>query len=276
MARKYRFLFLSLFMCNLFLCYEAQASLCCEKTDPCCPQEGGAAFITIGGGYSWSYEGSIRASPKFWDASPQGYNNDLKRSEVYTAGLGYHFRPLVSLLFEVGYRPNYKYRKFQTSTAFSTPGFLGTKTRHFRLSSLSFTFNVFLNKEGNCLQWKLGKCYAIAPFIGGGVGVSYNDLYDFYSSVPKVGQVSGAASIENNKVHAAFAAQAMAGFVNKVTERFSFDIGYRWFYGGRILSNNYTTDYNVVSGVASPPEYVSPWKGVLGANEIFINLNYSL
>jgi opacity protein-like surface antigen len=238
-------------------------------------KETGKAFISIGGGYAWSQKASISASPKDWDPSPQGYNDNVKQSEVYTAGIGYHFRPIVSILFEMGYRPNFKYRKFQTSTATSTPGFLGEKTRHFRLSSLAFTFNAFLNKEGNCFRWKWSDCLSAAPFFGAGLGVSYNDVYDFHSVLPlsSGGVFHPVESIENNKVHAAFAGQVIAGLVFKVSQRFSFDLGYRWFYGGRFLSNNYIVD--TIPGFATPQSSTA-WKGVLRTNEVFINLNYVL
>jgi len=234
-----------------------------------------AAFLSIGGGYSWSEKASIRASSIDWDPAPQGYNSNVKQSEVYTAGIGYHFSVPVSILFETGYRPSFKYSRYQSSVASGTPGFLGVKTRHFRLSSLAFLFDAFLNKRGDVFNWKPSALFTIAPFIGAGLGVSYNNVYDFHSvqPIPPGKKAHPIHSIENNKVHAAFAGQVLAGFVFKVSKRFSFDLGYRWFYGGKFLSNNYLIDVSLGS---TYPESTTQWKGVLRANEIFLNLNYSL
>lgn len=281
---KYKFF--SLFVITTFVsCFgygetlmrSSEDAYCCDPS-PCCEVECGKAFITVGGGYSWSTKSHIKADSLFWDPAPQGYNRSLDQSEFYTFGLGYHCKSLLSFVLEVDYRPNYRYSKFQTSTATTTVAFIGTKTRKFRLSNLTFTANVFLNKSGNCYNWDCGSCFNIAPFIGGGIGVAYNTLYDFHSVLPlQAGQtVQEVRSIMNYRQKTAFAGQVMVGITSKINERMSIDLGYRWFYGGRFESNNYITNANPAVPTDVPPHLTPPWKGSLAANELYVCLNYNL
>jgi opacity protein-like surface antigen len=239
--------------------------------------EAGKAFITVGGGYSWSTHADITANPADWDVATQGYDNDVKNSEFYTFALGYHTCSIFSFSVEVDYRPNYCYKKYQTSSATSTPGFTPAKTRHFNLTSTTYTFNAFLNKEGNYCNWSFRNCFSIAPFVGGGLGASYNTLYDFHSVLPYVsGSPQEVRSIMNNKQKTSFAGQFTIGFTTKLNCRLNIDIGYRWFYGGKFETNNYITNVDSSTPTDLPPHIVSPWKGKLRANELYINLNYNL
>jgi len=98
------------------------------------------AYISIGGGYSWSSMASINVDTRIWDPAPQGYDANLNSTEFYQLAYGYNITPLFTTEVDIVYRPEYKYKKFQTSTSAGTPGFLGTKTRFFNLSNLSFMF----------------------------------------------------------------------------------------------------------------------------------------
>jgi len=243
------------------LCYE----------DCCCT---GVPFITIGGGYAWSFRTDIKTGP-FWDPSPQGYDDDLNQSEFYLIGFGYHFPCWISASFQLDYHPSFRYKRFQHSTAVETLDFLGDKTRHFRVSNTAFTFNLFLNRNADFWCWNFCGCSTIAPFIGAAVGVAYNTVSDFHSVLPLVTgeQAKAVRSIMLPNRQVGFAAQAMGGIALKYCENFSLDIAYRWFYGGKFRSNNFTIDSN---NVDSTPYTTQPWKGTLMANEILVSLTYSL
>jgi len=235
----------------------------------------GTAFVTVGGGYSWSIPADISANPAYWDVASQGYDHDVDNSELYTFGLGYHTPSIFSFLLEVGYRPNYKYERYQTSSASNTPEFTPIKTRHFELSSSTYTFNAFLNKAGNYACWSFRNCLTVSPYVGGGLGVSYNTLYNFHSVLPLDSEgVQEVKSIMNDWQKTSFAGQVMIGLTTKINSRLSIDFGYRWFYGGKFESNDYLS-----SSSQNPivyPQKIAPWKGKLRANELYVNFNYSL
>jgi len=236
---------------------------------PCPPK----FFVSLGWGCSWSTETDIDADPSFWDPALQGYGDDLSNSPVYAVGLGYNITSLLSLAFELSFRPEFRYKRFQDSTAAQTVGFLGEKTRYFRLSNWAYLFNLFLNRAGNCFQFNCCKGICLAPFIGAGIGIAYNTVDDFHSIVPSNDQFDPVHSIMVGHTETALAGQLMAGFVSRISQCISLEIGYRRFHGGRFLTNNYTVDVPI--GLNNPVA-VPPWKGYLNANEIYLSLNYSL
>lgn len=249
---------------------ECGTSVDCSSCEDCCC---GAPFIMIGGGYSWSFKTTIKTGPS-WDPSPQGYNDNLDGSEFYLLGLGYHFPCAISASFELDYHPSFRYKRFQHSTAVETIAFLGDKTRYFNLSNTAFTFNLFLNKNVDFWCWDICGCYQIAPFIGAGIGVAYNTITNFHSvlPIPSVNQTEPVRSIMTSRKRIGLAGQASGGIVSKFGDHFSIDVAYRWFYGGRFKTNNYTID----SFDGFTPYTTQLWKGTIMANEILISLNYSL
>jgi len=58
-----------------------------------------------------------------------------------------------------------------------------------------------------------------------------------------------------------------------LSEKLSLDLGYRWFYGGKFRSNNYTIESDNLNYT---PHITQPWKGTLMANEAFASLSFSL
>jgi hypothetical protein len=256
------------------------------------------------------YSGSMKAkfcAPAFWDASPEGYNAHLGNSAFYQSSLGYQHCSWLAFQVSANYRPGYEYCKFQTSTAVDTNLFLGTKTRFLKLSSLAFMADIFVNKLGEHYSWEsCGGCLTVAPFIGAGVGVAYNNLYDFHSVVPakaaSIGLSSGypanaigsrVYSMMNPYVNQSFAAQGAVGLVACAWEKLNVEVGYRFFYGGKIQTNNYGYQFKseavvnqqqvTVNGtgavvVNANSEFVAiaqespPWYGKLMANEFFVGI----
>lgn len=267
-------IFLLCALCLFVMPHILQAEECEPPKAPVIPCNIQRPFLYVGGGYAWSRKASLEVDPAFWESSPQGYDGDLGNSEFYTLGAGYHFNPLFSMMLEATYRPSFEYKRFQTSTAVATPGFLGTKTRHFRFDNWAVLVDAFLNKQGD--YWQIGgKCGCFAPFVGAGVGISYNTVKDFHSVLPRdpITTFMPVRSIMPDFTKISWAGQLMAGFVSRVTPFMTFEIGYRRFFGGRFWSNRYFDD--VPSGLTSSI-IIPAWRGTFQANELFVGLCYTL
>lgn len=223
-------------------------------------------FLELGTGISFPNKVNISPDPSQWDASPQGYNNSLSIKPLYMAGIGYNFDSLYSFDLSGTYRGEYQYQKFQTSTAVGTPGFSGDKTRFFDLSSMSILFNATLYGQeiSKDLIWNTGSVGFIQPFLGTGLGVSYNTVSNFHSITTN----GTTASILANNTSPSFAYQFNAGLEWQY-ERMGVDVGYRYFNAGSFQSNNY------IIGVAGAGS-ISTWKSTLGANEIFLTLKVAI
>ena len=100
-------------------------------------------------------------------------------------GIGYDFVSFLATDLEFSYRPSFEYEKFQTAIANSTtPGQIGNTTRHFELDVSSIVCPVYLNGHGtNFLSWEPG-CFTgvIYPVLGGGIGISQFEIYNFRST----------------------------------------------------------------------------------------------
>jgi opacity protein-like surface antigen len=224
-----------------------------------------SAYVKLGSGGSYSMDANIYADPTYWDASPQGYNANVGKTALYSAAFGYNYSSLLSGDIEYIYRPSYSYSKFQTSTASNTTGFNADKTRHFDLQSNSLMANVYLNGAAisEYLKVTLWNSYAIEAFIGGGLGVGFNETNSFHS-VKTTGEIS--AFVPSNFT-TSLAWQLSAGLQLMNTENYHLSAGYRYYNGGNFFSNDYVTDFAV---------YATPWKGTLQANEFFITLKCNL
>lgn len=232
-------------------------------------------FISLSSGMSWSTRTKIHTDPTFWDPSPQGYNDDLHRSEFYSIGIGWEYCSLWSAMVDFSYRPGFFYQKFQTVFPSSTtPGNLGEKTRFFDLSNWALMWDLFVNKNGHRLSWKIGN-FCVAPFIGGGLGVCYNKVSSFRSQVPpgvNGNPLAVVSSVMQDKTWLTLGGQFMAGFVFPFCECFGFEIGYRRFCGGTFRTHSYL----IIPNEFTPAENTIRWKGRLNANELYFSLNYIL
>lgn len=229
-------------------------------------------YLIAGVGGSFSRCADICTDPAFWDPAVEGYNAKLGRSEMYTVGLGYAVCPMFRGTFEASFRPSFKYCKFQTGLDKGQINFLGDKTRIFNLSNASLMFNGYLFGGGLTpyLDWNLGCNFCAQPYIGAGVGVSYNKMRNFHSvttepiqTLDLTNYVIGSAMSPNTV--RSFSWQFIAGFEVARTSLCSLDIGYRYFDGGKIRSNNWT--------FATLETTAPAWRGKLRANEFFVNFN---
>ncbi|WP_419419915.1 hypothetical protein ACNVED_01005 [Legionella sp. D16C41] len=226
-------------------------------------------FLEFGSGVSWSNTSNINTNPNHWNPSPDGYDSKLGTVAIYTAGIGYMINPLVSVDINYTYRGIYKYRKHQRFQASNNPNPFGNRTRYFDLNSNAIMFNgTFYGREwSNILAYELGNYALIQPIIGGGIGVSYNSISNFHTVLDAN---SGVTSVMQDLTKASFAWQLNAGLELKMN-RFSFDIGYRYFNAGNFVSNNnLITRLSAATSAPIRTETIPGWSGSLSANELYL------
>ena len=231
-------------------------------------------YIEIGSGISFANQANPSVDLAYWSASTQGYNNSLKPKPLYTAGLGYTINDGLNIDVNYTFRGLYAYSKFQSGVSpSSVQNPLGARIRYMNLSSNAALFNASL--DGGiypALVYAMGNHGSIQPFVGAGLGVSYNTFSNFHtilasSSDDIVVNTSIATSAIPDQTKASLAYQFNAGLEWKY-ERFSFDVGYRYFNAGQYTSNNYLLT-SMSTGTPVTTTVSSPWTGTLSANELF-------
>jgi opacity protein-like surface antigen len=246
----------------------------CPDVDCCMPW-----FVQFGTGVSWANNAKItynKTAPDIfsWTNALNGFNSGLGTVPLYMAGIGYTVSPLLKLDASYTFRGIYKYNHHVISDSTGSPYPLLNNNKYFDLNSNSLMFSGTLfakglanSSFGNMLVHDMFGCGTVQPFVGGGVGVSYNTLSNFH----KINDNSLiATSIMNDTTVASFAWQLNAGLNWQITERLGFDIGYRYFNAGRFNSNDYITS-RISSSNNNPlyTVYKTPWIGTLSANELF-------
>jgi len=197
-----------------------------------------------------------------WDIAAQGYNSNLGTSEVLGASIGYLVNPLVAFELELANRNSFNYKKDQSS-----PPPDGDKTRYFDVKNTTVMANIFLNGSGLQGPYSYKNDYfMIEPFVNAGMGAAFNTVDNFHSVQSGTGIHF---SSMNNKTKTSFAYQLGAG-VNLRTDNLGIALGYRYVDAGQFESND------VIKPSELSPDSVelSPWKGYLRMNEVYLALSY--
>jgi opacity protein-like surface antigen len=233
-------------------------------------------YMTFNSGVSWSMKPNFCVDlcpadnterTDCFDIAEQGYNSNLGNAFLYGFEAGLDLNDWISMGTEFTYRGQYNYCQYQT-----VAGQPVDRVRRFDFENFSFMYNVYLNRTQNPC-WSYDICnWTLAPYIGGGVGTSRNSLYNFHTVYDKdinFGNYSSDIStVMSPNVKSSFAAQFMVGAEADYNEKVSLALGYRFFYGGKILTNNY---FFVAEG--DRYETVCPWEGTFKANEIVFSLH---
>ena len=236
-------------------------------------------FVQFGTGASWANNANLtydRTVPLLFNHTNtlNGYNSGLGTVPLYMAGIGYTVSPLLKLDAGYAFRGIYKYNHHVNTVNSGASNPLPDNTRYFDLTSNSLMFSGTLFAKGlantglgNMLVHDMFGCGTVQPFVGGGVGVSYNTVSNFHT----INDSSLTATrIMNDATIASFAWQLNTGLNWQITERLGFDIGYRYFNAGRFNSNDYFTSR--ISSTTNNPittVYKTPWISTLSANELF-------
>lgn len=257
--------------------------VCCKKPPTCCvvtPAER-RAFVKIISGASFSRKADISADPSFWDPATEGYNSSLGTAPLLGVGLGYRVWDFLAFDVSLTQRWGYEYRKNQTTsgTPLDRPA-LPSKTRKFDLNSTSAMFNARLLGRGiNGLFYNVDCAGSyVAPFLGAGLGFSYNKVSNFYSELAPnslTTPFNSAASIgPSSSSRTSFAYQFEAGAEYKYKETWGLSVGYRWFDGGKFKTPNHIIGGTGLAGNPLVGIVAPSWKGRLRAHEIFAEVSY--
>jgi opacity protein-like surface antigen len=235
-------------------------------------------FLEFGTGVGFPIKSNINLQSQYnlWWPTTTTYNSSLGAAPLYMAGLGYTVNELLKIDANYTFRGfyNYKNNLNYTGYAASEPN----ENIFFNLSSNALMFSGTLYAKGlessySSLASKLikeidGYGY-IQPLIGGGLGVSYNTLSNFYGMFTSSQTVDFAMA---DATAVALAWQLNAGLDWHITNRFSFDLGYRYLNVGRFNSNDYLISLSKVqngSAISQAPAWAPAWIGSLSANELY-------
>lgn len=115
------------------------------------------------------------------------------------------------------------------------------------------------------LAYSMGSYGIIKPVVGGGIGVSYNTVSNFHTVLDNNAIVT---TVLQDQTKPSFAWQLNAGLELK-KDRFSFDVGYRYFNAGTFVSNNALTTRVNNSGTPIATNIIPSWSSKLAANELY-------
>lgn len=232
-------------------------------------------FVSVGAGYAWSRDAGVRnPDPAFWDPSVNGYDENLGSMGFYSLAAGRSVHPYVDLSFSFLKHLEGNYQKHQFSPVADTPGFTGqSRTRFFKLDNTAYLVNASLHPAESMFE-TVG--ISVMPFVGAGIGLGHNVVKDFHtvSLVPTTGNsVGSTTSIGNNNSRTGFAWQANAGLnLRPANGPFSFDVGYRYFDGGR-----FETARTVLINTGTPTGFSTASRGLSGhlkTNELVFGINW--
>jgi len=234
-------------------------------------------FVEFGTGASFSNTAKIDYQPQYnrWNVPTTTYNSSLGTVPIYMAGIGYTVSPLLKVDASYAFRGKYIYNNHfeYINTGSANPQ--GPGSRYFNLTSNSLLFSGTLYAKGledthpelaNRLVRDMGSYGYIQPIIGGGIGVSYNTVTNFHGISDDGAYVN---SVLQDTMIASFAWQLNAGLDWQVTDRFSFDVGYRYFNAGRFNSGDARVTHTSISGTFMTPNWTPNWNATLSANEIY-------
>lgn len=257
-------------------------------------QEEHKFYLGAEGTYAMSLNASIdvnnnphSASGFTFDYSPDGWNNKLKQSFGYGLLAGYNLTDIFALELAYNSRPSFKYEKFQHAT--NPNGSVQDRTRHFNMQNRTILLNgvVHLASMFDILKTFKDKS-KLSPFINLGIGLAENKVTNFHTYVNdgtiSSGSSNGAIVTQMaDKTVYKFAAQAGLGLNYDITTRWAMKVGYRFIYGGKFETQNYTLDdpdglHSSIGAQRLPGSgnAAYPWTGTLKANEVYLGLTYSL
>lgn len=231
-------------------------------------------YLKVETGATFPLKTKIQASPILWDASPEGYNDCFSTRPIIGAAIGFDFPCIFSLEANLAYRPNFHYNKFQTSTATATPGFIGNKTREFRLDLATVTAMAYVSGRGlSCLSWTLcSQRLEFYPYLGGGVGITRTNIYDFRAKdlTPVIDPYPAFASENQYNVRYPFTYQLQAGIEMRWCDSWAFSVGYNWFDIAQFNGPRYLRDSMGNALDFGPYE----WRIRFRSNELFIAFKF--
>lgn len=190
-------------------------------------------YVSGVAGYSSSFNAGFSvASPGTGYTNPtRDISDSYGNSGVYGVALGYHFIP--ALRAEVAYniRPNFEYNQTDADPATD-------RQRFFDVQNQTAMVNAYLDVAELAIVEK-NKFGIFSPYVGGGVGSSWNNTGQLNAITVSTGQArpDPIAGTQTNS----FSWQLMAGTLLNIKDNVSLEVGYRYVNIGKIsLSDHYT------------------------------------
>lgn len=230
---------------------------------------------SIGSGYAWSSKAGIsNPDPSFWDASNSGYDDELGSQPFYMFGLSRQVHPYIDINANYTVYNTFQYQKHQEGTPTGTGPTGSHRNRFFQLDNRGLLFNALLHPQQNWLSWNH---FTLTPFVGGGIGVGFNTVKNFYTVGYNASSGTGnTTSIGTGPTEkTSFAWDVMAGFtVGLGNNPFSVSFGYRYYDGGEFKGPSSVT-LNTSGSAGTIYNGAAAWTGHLKTNQFFGSFNYS-
>jgi hypothetical protein len=226
-------------------------------------------YGAISTGYAYSLNANITHPGPDWDVAFQGYGNRLGGSSFYSFSFGRSLFDYLKCDFSYTVYQGFHYQKFQTGFS-DTPGFTGgARIRFFDLDHQSLLFNIGFYPENKLYFSIIG--LDISPYLGVGLGLGFHRVYHFYT-VANSSDVGSSTSIGEKQNSTSFAWQTGTGIrLHPKDSCISFDVGYRFYVGGRFCSSS--NIYSNTPDFLGASDKSSKWRGVLKTNQITCSLN---
>lgn len=261
-----------------------------QIVQPTAPKTRGYVRAELGGSFTGC---TTVCAPEYdWTAAPQGYNSSFGNSPLSGFGLGMYVNRWLAIGLSAQNRPNFSYCKSQTPPDGSTENpcnffpSLDCFNRQFDLSNTSYMIDLFLNRSGDS-SWFLVNWggFKMAPYLGGSIGLSTSWVSNFRTTTDIERQpcpdndytIGIVRTVMTAKSFNKLGWQVQAGIDFPINETVTLGIGYRYFSGGTLHTNDYAID-----PIGKPPETrdviysMCPWSWKLRANELVISLSLSI
>ncbi|GGI76532.1 outer membrane protein [Legionella impletisoli] len=223
-------------------------------------------FGAVGTGYTWPLKPSIDTPEALpGDSMSQGYDGSLSDSGFYSFAIGKQIHRYFDISLNYINNETFDYQKYLSSTSLSNAGH-----RYFSLNNRAVLLNAFIHPTDHYFTVTN---VSLTPFVGAGIGYARNNLSDFYSAqTVQIGDsaLGSITSIGPDMNKNAFAWQGSLGLnINPALDHLSFDIGYRYYDGGKF--DGPSAIYTNNAGYQDS----SAWSGHLKANQLFVNFKYT-
>ena len=177
---------------------------------------------------------SVNTAQKSFDAAP-----------IFGVGIGYQFNNWLRFDITGEYRGRANFHGLdivRTSTSTYTDEYTGSKSEWLFLANAYFD---------------LGTWYNLTPFVGAGIGTSYNRIHDFKDTCAIVSVCSGGSvALGADAAKWNFAWALHAGVAYKVTNAFTVELAYRYVNLGDALSGDLVA-YDGTNARYNPMEFRS-------------------
>ncbi|WP_133130564.1 outer membrane protein [Legionella yabuuchiae] len=223
-------------------------------------------FGEVGTKYSWAVKPGGDSNPSYWSTANEKNSNTLSDGGFYSFAVGKQIHRYFDISLNYLNNEAYNYLVDQSYSS-ATASTSNARHRYFNLNNHAILLNAFLHPSE---RYFTVTSVSLTPFIGAGIGYARNNLTDSYAAKTPSYRDATTSSTSPDLNKNAFAWQGSLGLnVNPALDHLSFDIGYRYFDGGKFDGPS------TMSGITTSYQDSSAWTGRLKANQLFVNFKYT-